>query len=188
MREVIVEEDVSADDVVEGADVVEESSDEEGDESPIPEEDVVESNYRANMEVDREPEMVETHAGVEASTVVNPQARQTSSEHESLGVVRRDRPVARESTMYVDDDTETLSEYVRPLIRRHREEDQAESRSTRQRVDNAEGRVVVFATNIDTTRVFSKRWILILRLFLLLLLLLPQFCLLLLPRFLVSLR
>lgn len=56
--------------------------------------------------------------------------------------------------MYAD--KETISESVRPLVRRRRDEDQAESRSTRQPVEVAEERVATFATNIDTTRVTEQ--------------------------------
>lgn len=78
--EIIVEEDVSADDLADDVNVAEDSSDDE-DESSIPEEDVAESTYRVPMEVDREldDDMVEALVGVEPSSVVavNPQAMQT---------------------------------------------------------------------------------------------------------------
>lgn len=79
---------------------------------------------------------------------------QTSSESESLGVVNRDRVMARESTVYADDDIETVSENIRPLVQRR--EEQVESRSTQQQVDTSAEGVVVFATNIDSTRVVER--------------------------------
>lgn len=58
------------------------------------------------------------------------------------------------SSLYVGDDI--VSEFTRPLFRRRSGDDQAESRYVRQRVDSSEERVVVFMTNVDTTRAMER--------------------------------
>lgn len=72
----IVEEDVDYDDLAGGANIVEDTFDDE-DELTVPEEDVAESTYRVIMEVDRELDDDVIEAGVEPWNFVNPLARQT---------------------------------------------------------------------------------------------------------------